>query len=325
MKALHITHHEGCAREIEYVASKLGFEVETWFFEGGYNISEEIAAKAWEENRKRIKTADVVLTSDTAPLSRIILQHIDIFAGRLVVWVCNRFDYHDAATNDCGFPDSKYYALFREGAGHPRVRMVAYTEFEHEYARRLYEIEMGRRCIKPTGKWLPYRYTSQIPDEINVRNTFFIPPYHNDTHMLDLQRKCESLGISVWRGKYAGPRDLAKFRGVIHIPYTWSTFAFFENMQAGLPQFIPSLKFLHELRQQHGDFFWSPPFMEDVLPLAEEYWSMHSTFVVYFDSWEDLQRKTTAINVDVIRKRSKAYGAWHEQEMLNRWKQVLNI
>lgn len=324
MRLLHITHHAGCAREIEYVAHRLELGVETWFCDTNYNVSAGRADALWRERGAWINGFDIVLTSDTAPLARIVLQHMDEFRGGLVVWVCNRFDYADQATNDCGFPDPAWYDLFRTAAGNPRVRIASYTEFEHEYARRLRDVEIGRRCIKPTGCRLSASPESLVPPKIDAARTFFVPPYHNDTRFLDLEARCRAAGVPAWRGRYAGPDDLARFRGVVHVPYTWSTFAFFENMQTGLPQLLPSAAFLRELRRQHGNFFWSPPLVEDLLPLAEEYWSAHAGFLIYFDSWEDLATKAgDEALLSAARVRSRAYGAWHEGEMLRRWREVL--
>src|SRR4051812_31901260 len=109
MNVLHLSHHQGCFGELAYVASQLGFTIESMEYRDGYNISAEKANASWEANKERFNSFDVIITSDTAPLARIILQHMDEFKGRLVVWVCNRFDYVDNATNDCGFPDREFY------------------------------------------------------------------------------------------------------------------------------------------------------------------------------------------------------------------------
>ena len=51
---------------------------------------------------------------------------------------------------------------------------------------------------------------------------------------MDLKSKVESLGIKVFNGRYNGPKDLAEFFGVIHIPYAWSNLALFEAIQLGI-------------------------------------------------------------------------------------------
>ena len=48
---------------------------------------------------------------------------------------------------------------------------------------------------------------------------------------MNLFEFCTTLGIKSYCGRYNGPDDLRDFKGVIHIPYAWSNFALFENME----------------------------------------------------------------------------------------------
>jgi hypothetical protein len=149
--------------------------------------------------------------------------------------------------------------------------------------------------------------------------------------MMDLKSKVELLGIKVFNGRYNGPKDMAEFAGVIHIPYAWSNLAFFEAIQLGLVYFIPSLKFLKYLihtpndRNKGQSFFWSPPLREDVLHLSEWYLPGHKDILVYFDSWEDLKEKVKNLNYNEQKKKLKEFGIKHEQDMLEKWKNIFNI
>ena len=62
------------------------------------------------------------------------------------------------------------------------------------------------------------------------------------------------MGIKVFNGRYNGPKDLAEFAGVIHIPYAWSNLALLEAIQLGIVFFIPSKKFLKYLNNSE---FWN--------------------------------------------------------------------
>ena len=64
---------------------------------------------------------------------------------------------------------------------------------------------------------------------------------------MDMSAHCAALGIPVYCGRYDGPSDLEKFKGIIHLPYNWSNLAFFENSRLGIPYFVPSRKFLEKL------------------------------------------------------------------------------
>ena len=148
LKVLHLTFHRGCAREFTGIAKALGLDLVTWyipnlppFFLDGkttgnalYNVGHQRAQDIWEKHRDFFEQFDLILTSDTAPLSRIFLQNK--WTKPLFIWICNRFDYYDGASLDCHFPDQEYYDLFSQAAMLPNVTMIAYTAFEHNYAQR---------------------------------------------------------------------------------------------------------------------------------------------------------------------------------------------
>lgn len=323
MKIVHMSHHAGCQRDLAYVASKLGHEVDFLSFPYGYNVSRERANRFWNEQKDILRKADIVLTSDTAPLSRVVLQNLEDFPGRLVVWVCNRFDYCDQATNDCGFPDPEFYSIFRRACSHEKVLVVPYTDFEYIYARKFRGIPMPSGTIRPTGATLPPGddWKSLIPEHVDKSLTFLIPPYHNDTHFMDLLGKCRELGLPCFRGRYAGPTDLAGFRGIVHIPYAWSTFAFFESLQQGLVYFVPSLRFLREMARG-PNFFWSPPYDQASLESSEWYLPEHRGLLVYFDSWEDLRNKALHGEHSELKDRISKWAQRHAANTIEQWGRV---
>ena len=72
---------------------------------------------------------------------------------------------------------------------------------------------------------------------------------------MNTTQKCAMLNIKTFNGRYNGPNDLAAFKGIIHIPYAWSNLAFFENIQSGLPYFIPSIEFMMQ-QLDAGNIWW---------------------------------------------------------------------
>jgi hypothetical protein len=330
MKVIHLSHHNGCVAEIEYVAQQVGFDVSWLRFDGGYNIDAKRADTAWAELKDQLNDADVVLTSDTAPLSRIILQNLDEFRGHLIVWVCNRFDYFDRATLDCDFPDKDYYDLFKTAVNNPRITIIPYTEFERTHARRK-NIKISSPVIKPIGLKPDNSFRSIVPEHVEKFATFLIPPYHNDTKYCNLSDICRKRQIMTYAGRYGGPQDVKDFRGIIHIPYAWSNFALFENLQMGVPYMIPSLNFLRTMSgrsayrrgmRSGADFFWSPPFNINDLHLSEWYDLGHKNVFVYFETFEDLARKAINMNLDSLRERISIFAESHKQQMIERWKNV---
>lgn len=331
MKVLHISFHRGCQNDIEYVARKLGFELVFMEYDDGisvgndrYNVTHEKALSSWDRHKDYYNQFDAVITSDTAPISRIFLQNN--YQKKLIIWICNRFDYANQPA--VGFPDQEYYNLINDAKNRPNVAVIGYTPFENYYVNHIKKLSIGNECIKPIGK-IGNIYQNWISTSIsNKKNTFVIGPYHNDNIMINLKAKVESLGagVAVYNGRYDGPNDLAEFGGVIHIPYAWSNLALFEGIQLQVPYFIPSLKFIKELIRQPKlgcNFFWSPPFDAGLMELSEWYCKDFADAFIYFDSWEDLRNKLRSTNLNHHRERLRRIGDEHEKNMLGRWRKLL--
>lgn len=314
MKILHVTYHAGCAKNIEYVCKSLGYDLETQFANWNYNISANRANQIYNKYKEYYNTFDVIITSDTAPLSRIFLQNN---FKKLIIWVCNRFDYADMATNDCNFPDKEYYNLIKQAYFNPKVKIYSYTKFEYEYAKDFRNVDFGDKIIKPCA------FIDNSEKTLDLTNTFFIPPYHNDTIFMNLKAKCDELGIKSFAGRYNGPKDLSDCAGVIHFPYAWSNLALFENWTLGNIYFIPSKEFLIKMSSMNN-FFWSPPFSIKHLESSEWYLPEHKDLFIYFNSWEEL--KDLSNNKELIReKKTKAlkFMENHTNNMLKLWKEAI--
>jgi hypothetical protein len=318
MKVLHVSHHQGCRDDLDYVAARLGVTLDHYEYRGGYNISAARAHAVWQTERERFLAYDVIITSDTAPLSRIFLQ--SGWPKGLVIWVCNRFDYCDEATNDCGFPDADYYALFRSAIGRPRTVVASYTAFEHHYARHR-GVAMGALTVRPVGARLPRAFSPLVPPDVDRAATCFVPTYHNDVATA-LAGRLQASGAAVYSGRYGGPWDLRGFRAVVHVPYAWSNFALFENMQSGLPYLVPSRQFLASELAELPGFFWSPPFQPERLELSEWYAPDHAGIFVYFDSWEHLG---ALVRTSLAERRASiaAFCRAHTENTLEQWRDIL--
>lgn len=335
-KVLHLTFHRGCASEFAAVAHELAFDLETWFipdlppgsFDGVssgnalYNIGQVRAENIWNLHKSYFETFDAIIVSDTAPLSRIFLQND--WKKPLIIWVCNRFDYSDTASLDCDFPDPLYYQLFKEACSKNNVKVIAYTEFEHYYAKSK-GIETGGLTITP-GVALNDAALNQpsIPDWVKKEEAFFLPPYLNESVFIDLPNLCNKLGIDCYRGRYSSASELSSFKGIIHLPYAWSNLAFFENIGLGIPYFIPSYSFLRELVSSGNYFHTNTSCLleNEGDALSEWYCKEHADFIVYFDSWEDLRKKIDSTDFLALREKIKNYAVLNRSTMINRWKNV---
>jgi len=152
MKILHISHHYGCLKDHQYICNKLGHSLENIFthwmgndnFPRGYfRTTKELANNIWDKNKDYFNSFDYIITSDTSPLSRIFLQNLNDFNGKLNIWVCNRFNY-DVEN------DKEYHDLLREKSSEEKVKVIPYTEFERIWLNR-YSIHTKFPTIKPIG------------------------------------------------------------------------------------------------------------------------------------------------------------------------------
>lgn len=328
MKILHISFHKGCQNDIEYICNKLGHEIEHMNFDDGetktnaiYNIGHERAKKCWDKYKNYFYTFDIIITSDTCPISRVFLQHN--YEKKLIIWICNRFDYYDRESLDCDFPDVNYYNLIKDCKKRKNVIMVSYTPFEIYYAQKIKFIEINNKIIKPIGK-ISAIYFTNLNEENNKnnKNIFFVPPYKNDTVMINLSKKLTDLNILNYNGRYNSPLELKQYKAIIHIPYAWSNLALFECIQLGIIYFIPSNKFLNELKKNR-DFFWTPPYIENMLHLSEWYCDENFELFVYFESWDDLVIKTNTLDYEQKHNLILEFGKIHEKKYLNMWSEIL--
>jgi hypothetical protein len=335
-KLLHLTFHRGCEREIEAIAQEFNMELTTWFlpdlpplfFDGVskgnalYNIGHDRAERIWNIHKDFFDQFDAVITSDTAPLCRIFLQNG--WEKPLIIWICNRFDYADAASLDCEFPDQEYYSLFQQASEASNVYMIAYTAFEHYYAKTK-GIDTGLQTIAPCAPYFDVWNSSPSPHP-QLPPRFFLPPYHNETKFMDLSTWLTELEIPNYCGRYSNPLDLTQYQGIIHLPYSWSNLAFFENITLGIPYFVPSVEFFKELAA-YGNYFHPNlhALLENDLFCLSEWYSAHNRkAITYFDSWDDLVHKIQTMNYTQQRLRIKSFAQLHQNIMLRRWRNIFN-
>ena len=309
MRFLHISFHKGCQNDMQYICNKLNINLDFMEFDDGitktnakYNIGHERANNCWNKYKDYFNSFDGVITSDTAPISRVFLQNN--YSKKLIIWICNRFDYYDGASLDCNFPDQEYYELIKSAIHRPNVSIFGYT-------------------APAKGSVIKVVYDNFNETKIDNKSSLFcIPQYHNETIMMNLSNKLNQLNIPNYNGRYNGPCDLAQFKGVIHIPYAWSNLALFEALQLGIIYFIPSFDFLEKIRSGLN-FFWSPPFNKDLLSLSEWYDPNHKNIFVYFDSWDDLVCKTNNLNYNEFKDNLNKFAKEHHDKYLESWRQIL--
>ncbi len=336
LTVLHLSFHQGCINEINFIADQLDLDLTTlsifdlpredWDEQSPgfsvYNMGHDRAARIWEKYKPYFELFDVIITSDTAPLSRIFLQHG--WNKPLIIWICNRFDWVWQPALDCKFPDQEYYALFQGALFKKNVQIICYTPFEYFYAEKK-GLKIGRRVIKPTGGFELVREGAAglppiIPD-IDKPNTLFIYPRLTPEQLGQVEQDCAAVGLATWSGSYRVPADLAGFKGVLYFPYQWSNLAFFENIHHGIVHFVPSIAFVQN-RAQYGPQLPYTTISE--FPWCEWYADDNKDIIVYFDSWQDLKHKVDTLDYGSLKQKIKKQAIVHTQEMVGRWKGVFS-
>lgn len=323
LKVLHLTLHNGCKMDFEEVAQELDLDLTSWyihdlprgFWEGSYtgsevyNVGPQRAARIWNLHKDFFNSFDAILTSDTAPLSRILLQHG--WTKPLIIWVCNRFDYRHGNGGEERFPDPQYYNLIRQAATMPNVRIVSYTPFEYIYGR-MRGVDFGTRTIKPLGKKEEEMLGFTGVNVADKKDTLLLFPRLEQNRVTIALNECARRNIKVWTGAYSGPEDIKQFKGVLFFPYAFSNLALFENLQRGIVHFVPTIEFLTKLRFIRGG-------MEGKLEWCEWYFEQYKDVIVYFNSWEDLKHKVETTDYTAMSKKIQKFGQKNRDEMIREW------
>ncbi len=330
LKVLHLSFHKGCLADFDTVAQELNLNLTSWWahednqrFEGMppakgdvYNINPRRAERVWQKNKDYFSSFDMIITSDTAPLSRIFLQNNCTVP--LIIWVCNRFDYAAGKGRELPFPDRDYYDLIHQATTRPNVRIVSYTSYEHVYAKRK-GINIGTHTIKPIGKKPDNKpVKSKALDDTTRSNTFLLFPRLEPHNTQAAMRECSKRSIPVWTGQYNGPEDLKEFKGVIFFPYAYSNIALFENLQRGVVHFVPTKRFLLKL-----GYVWDRSLRSN-LEWCEWYMPEYHDAFVFFDSWDDLKYKITTTDYQAIKNNViLPLGIDHRHKTLKQWRELI--
>lgn len=330
MKILHLTYHSGCKKEIQYVFTQLGYQIDTWNFDDGetdpktddiYRITYERAQKCWNLHREYFEQYDAILTSDTCPLARPFLQNH--WQKPLLIWVCNRFDYL--------VYDEEFRQLIRDIPNRPLVRIFSYTFIESIYGKYIRGVDWGNDyVIKPIGKNLESNHLQKtyVP---TAEKKYYVPLYGNETNLVNLRWILDDLGFANDAFRFSHISELLGFQGIVTIPYAWSTFALFERMQLGIVVFVPSESFLMQLFNENEHpvrkWWFQDPFYlahPERLAWSEWYCPENRDFFVYFDSWLDLKEKLLHTDYESKTAQLLKCGKAHEELVMGQWKNMVN-
>ncbi|KAJ3295848.1 hypothetical protein HDU79_008200 [Rhizoclosmatium sp. JEL0117] len=220
--------------------------------------------------------SDILIIGDTTPHGRAILESLlldpphQCTSRKVVVELTNRFDWDVQWGQDM----DAYYTLFRElvkrsergGRLEGRIEFVANNLAEGRWIEGRIGVSMeGRvRIVRPLGivKGGGYEYPNDLPPQ---NKSLVATQRHKSnihSYLLHELNLSGSLALFPFGHKYGGPQNLLKFKAFLEIPYQFSTMKFYENIASGVPQLIPTPRFLLELYYSglHGLPIWDPAY-----------------------------------------------------------------
>lgn len=326
---LHLSHHIGCFKDQSYVLNKLGFQILNFkFYDHQFYVSRELANDFWNNYKDTINKYDYVLISDTSPISRSILQNIDEFESKLVIWICNRFDYAMHGDND-------YYQLFKSLKDHKKIRIVASTLWEKIWCLKHGIDILDCPVINPLGKfneelnsYIPksdvfnewYNNTSNLKDA-----EVFVPFYTNDNNFFNLSNFLSSRNITVCNTTFKSVEELKNYKAVVTLPDTFCKWLSFELIHEKIPAVIPSIKFLNKLCLTPGYLFnktgygGAESLTSDLLSLSEWYNQLFNEVRFHFDDFEEIPDILSKIDKDCLNEKFNLCSLKHEQNILSQW------
>jgi FkbM family methyltransferase len=340
LKILHISHHVGCMRDHAYIYEKLGFQYEFWkFTKGLFNITSTVANAIWQEKKDYFNSFDYIVTSDTAPISRIFMENISELKPTVIVWICNRFDYNMES-------DRSYYEKFNQIAKFhaDKFKIVPYSDFEGIWCK-----DRGIADILPTITPIginddaldcridglqvlkdSYVHDSNskdmYSDPTELVEKVFIPIYQNDCLFYKLNDIFTENGIPCFNGGYKKTSELKHCKAMVTFPDAFSKLITFETIQNEVVVFLPSKEFLIRLHPttNNGRAYWfNCPFGHlnaETVKFCE--WYRYVNCRIYFDSIEDLVMKIKTLTPDIVeekRKWCRIYGKEIETQNIEKW------
>ena len=323
-KVLHLSHHYGCMKDHQYVCDQLGLELTNklsiWnqiLERDQYVITKDYGNSVWQQNKTYFNGFDYIITSDTAPLSRIFLENLDQFEGQLIVWVCNRFNYEMTQ-------DKEYHTLINESAKKDNVKVIPYTEFERTWAAAC-----GDKPLSEDESQDLIGFGGDYGEEL-TGGDILVSRYHNDTLFQDTVKLFRSYGLSADSCKYKGHKGLVelatKYDAYFILPEQYSKLAAFEMMNIGLPVILPSEELIMHLSRIPNYWFGSGLY-KDTVGTCEWYNEYFDKFAVYIDDFSEIPEALNTVkeHKEQIRAIMAECSKTHQEKTLDQWRKIYNV
>jgi len=314
-RCLHITNHQGTAKNIRHVCEQLKCTVDTRQYTHGLYLSNHQADDVYRQTAEVISAYDILIFTDTTMVARPYLQNMDKHQCFIVVYMTNRFDWGLFAPRPQPQYD-EYVALLRHSSRHPsRVVFCADNEYDRFYANHVRNIQVIASIIPPTPllshmtppigtQWCVYDRGSRVSDYLNSvpRQVAVYGPH-------------QPYESTEWLA--------ANHAACLHLPYQTNIMSVWEQLGCGLPYIVPTKRLLTELIATTSWYYWEEKEL-CVESIERSAWFApeNAPLFVFFDQWTDLAAIT---DTHLIAKRLQIlrHMETHNAQHLATWRQIL--
>jgi hypothetical protein len=318
MRILHVTGNiDWWPYHFEQLCQRLGHTGETFhlYGEAGMRHLELTTAAAndvWNRNKDYFNSFDAVFVSHLANGAQIFLQNN--WPKPLYIWFYFRFDH-------CAPEPARYYALLREAANKPNVKMFAATEQDRIYVQtRLGQIPLD---IVPPLSVVDSSIKAAIPCGTDK---FFLGGKHNDTMQ---KGNLEALGIPLYHHPWGAQPDCRGVRGILHFPYVNMTKTMSENLAIENVYFLPDDALFNHFRRTVPTYFWDGHVEITELDFRRTAWynDVGRKLFVYYSSFEELKRLSDSPDFVSMLAEKKAAIREHNQTCgtLEKWERIFSL
>ncbi len=346
MRYFNLDCHISVVEDLRHIFYSLGHTIDSWSISGHNWVlgkqqmrPEVINADTWRSlNPKMIKAFNDKYRSILSKYDGFVCTYPPAFAQifeeykkPIVVQIPIRYEVPYSGDSYSWQSLNKY---LMNGAASGKIALIANSVYDQKY----FEAFTG---IKPLHipslcEYTGYNYQPSVPQFLYSGRLGLSLP-----NIIPIS----SLGQYQWS-------DLAKYKGIVVIPYNASQMSIFEYYTANMPLFCPSYPFLEELMMRHPDqvmseLSWNKIFglpSASVIPsfntdpnnykniinmhawarysdIYDEDWMPH---IIYFNSWDHLERLMISINTECISAAMKTFNVKRKAKIISGWKTVLS-
>jgi hypothetical protein len=234
-----------------------------------------------------------------------------------------------------------------DGYDSGQIKLVANSKFDAAYGE--YFTERPWEHIPNLCEYTRCYYRPNINQFLYYSRLNQYPHYLGGSHIPNLIEKHAALGN---RYKW---ENLARYRGIVGVPYNISTMSIFEFYNQNIPMFFPSVDLMIQMKKDYPEYVlaetswnqtWNLPAGSTVkpgpndpnnfkdldiqkkwYPLADFYDTEWMPHIQYFNTWAELSDKLGSISDSELLEISKnmySFNSVRKQRVYDKWNKLLN-